>query len=137
MNWGSEPPSLDPGLASDVTSANILLNIMDPLVELDEDLNPVPAAAESFETSDDGKTVTFVLRDDLKWTNGDPVTAQDFEYSWKRTVSPELAPTTRTSSTASPGRRSTTAATRRRTTARRSPTRWASRRSTTRPSRSR
>jgi oligopeptide transport system substrate-binding protein len=90
VNWGTEPPSLDPGLASDVTSANILLNIMDPLVKLDDDLNPVPAAAESFETSEDGKTVTFVLRDDLKWTNGDPVTAQDFEYSWKRTVSPEL-----------------------------------------------
>ena len=90
VNWGSEPPSLDPGLATDTTSANILLNIMDPLVELDEDLNPVPAAAESFETSEDGKTVTFVLRDDLKWTNGDPVTAGDFEYAWKRTVSPEL-----------------------------------------------
>ena len=51
VNWGTEPPSLDPGLASDVTSANILFNIMDPLVKLDDDLNPVPAAAESFETS--------------------------------------------------------------------------------------
>jgi oligopeptide transport system substrate-binding protein len=51
----------------------------------------VPSAAESFETSEDGKTVTFVLRDDLKWTNGDPVVAGDFEYAWKRTVSPELA----------------------------------------------
>jgi ABC-type oligopeptide transport system substrate-binding subunit len=90
VNWGTEPPSLDPGLATDVTSANILLNIMDPLVKLDEDLNPVPSAAESFETSDDGKTVTFKLRDDIKWTNGDPVTAQDYVYSWKRTVSPEL-----------------------------------------------
>ena len=91
VNWGTEPPSLDPGLATDTTSSNILLNIMDPLVKLDEDLKPVPSAAESFETSEDGKTVTFKLRDDVKWTNGDPVTAQDFEYSWKRTVSPELA----------------------------------------------
>ena len=91
VNWGTEPPSLDPGLASDTTSANILLNIMDPLVKLDDDLNPVPTAAESFETSEDGKTVTFVLRDGLKWTNGDPVAAGDFEYAWKRTVSPELA----------------------------------------------
>jgi oligopeptide transport system substrate-binding protein len=90
VNWGTEPPSLDPGLASDVTSANILLNIMDPLVKLDDDLNPIPNAAESFETSEDGTTVTFVLRDDLMWTNGDPVTAEDFEYAWKRTVSPEL-----------------------------------------------
>jgi ABC-type oligopeptide transport system substrate-binding subunit len=90
VNWGIEPPSLDPGLATDVTSGNILLNIMDPLVRLDKDLNPVPSAAKSFDTSKDGKTVTFVLRDDLKWTNGDPVTAHDFEYSWKRTVAPEL-----------------------------------------------
>src|SRR5687768_15399068 len=91
VNWGSEPPSLDPGLASDTTSANILLNIMDPLVKLDDDLNPVPAAAESFETSEDGLTVTYVLRDGLKWTNGDPVVAGDFEWAWKRTMSPELA----------------------------------------------
>ncbi len=91
VNWGTEPPSLDPGLASDTTSANILLNIMDPLVKLDEDLNPVPSLAESFETSEDGLTVTFTLRDDAMWSNGDPVTAEDFEWSWKRTMSPELA----------------------------------------------
>lgn len=91
VNWGTEPPSLDPGLASDTTSANILLNIMDPLVKLDDNLEPVPSLAESWDVSEDGKTVTFNLRDDGKWTNGDPVTAQDFEYSWKRTISPELA----------------------------------------------
>ena len=56
VNWGTEPPSLDPGLASDTTSANILLNIMDPLVKLDDDLEPVPVAAESWEVSDDGTT---------------------------------------------------------------------------------
>ena len=89
MNWGTEPPSLDPGLASDTTSANILLNIMDPLVKLGEDLEPVAAAAESWEVAD-GTKVTFTLRDDLTWTNGDPVTAEDFEWSWKRTISPEL-----------------------------------------------
>ncbi|MBA3331313.1 MAG: peptide ABC transporter substrate-binding protein, partial [Actinobacteria bacterium] len=42
VNWGTEPPSLDPGLASDTTSANILLNIMDPLVRLGDDLEPLP-----------------------------------------------------------------------------------------------
>jgi oligopeptide transport system substrate-binding protein len=91
INWGAEPPSLDPGLATDTTSANILLNIMDPLVKLDEDLNAVENAAESWEISEDGKTVTFTLRDDLAWTNGDPVTAEDYDWSWKRTISPELA----------------------------------------------
>jgi oligopeptide transport system substrate-binding protein len=91
VNWGTEPPSLDPGLASDTTSANIVYNIMDPLIKLDEDLNPVPNLAESFETSEDGLTVTITLRDDGAWSNGDPVTAEDFEWSWKRTISPELA----------------------------------------------
>lgn len=91
VNWGAEPPSLDPGLATDTTSANILLNIMDPLVRLDDKLNPVPSLAESWVVSKDGKTVTFHLRSDGKWTNGDPVVAGDFEWSWKRTISPELA----------------------------------------------
>jgi len=92
MGWGAEPPSLDPGLATDTTSSNVLLNIMDPLVRLNPDtLEAVPSLAESWDVSSDGKTVTFHLRQDGKWTNGDPVTASDFVYSWKRTLSPELA----------------------------------------------
>jgi oligopeptide transport system substrate-binding protein len=90
-NWGAEPPSLDPGLATDTTSANILLSIMDPLVKLDDELQAVEAAAASWEESEDKKSYTITLRDDLKWTNGDPVTAEDYEWSWKRTISPELA----------------------------------------------
>jgi oligopeptide transport system substrate-binding protein len=91
MAWGAEPPSLDPGLATDTTSANVILNIMDPLVIVDENLEPQPYLAESWEESEDGTVVTFHLRQDGAWTNGDPVTAGDFEYSWKRTLSPELA----------------------------------------------
>ena len=91
INWGAEPPSLDPGLATDTTSGDVITNIMDPLVKLDKDLEPVPSLAKSWTVSKDGKTVTFELRDDGRWTNGDPVTAQDFEWSWKRTISPELA----------------------------------------------
>ncbi|HZD87508.1 MAG TPA: peptide ABC transporter substrate-binding protein, partial [Gaiellaceae bacterium] len=87
--WGAEPPSLDPGLATDTTSSNVLLNIMDPLVRLGPNLEPVPALAKSWDVN--GKVVTFHLRDDGRWTNGDPVTAGDFEYSWKRTLSPALA----------------------------------------------
>lgn len=89
MAWGAEPPSLDPGLATDTTSSNVLLNMMDPLVRLGDDLQPVPALAESWDV--EGKRVTFHLRDDGRWTNGDPVTAHDFEYSWKRTLDPKLA----------------------------------------------
>jgi len=91
VNWGTEPPSLDPGLASDTTSSNIITNIMDPLVRLGEDLEPMPNLAESWDVTNGGKTVVFNLRNDGKWTNGDPVTAQDFEWSWKRTMSPDLA----------------------------------------------
>ena len=91
VNWGTEPPSLDPGLATDTTSADVITNIMDPLVKLNQDLEPVPNLAESWDVSADGTTVTYHLRDDGKWTNGDPVTAEDFEWSWKRTISPDLA----------------------------------------------
>jgi oligopeptide transport system substrate-binding protein len=90
INWGAEPPSLDPGLATDTTSGDVITNIMDPLVKLDGNLEPVPGLAKSWKVSPDGKTVTFTLRDDGRWTNGDPVTAHDFEWSWKRTISPEL-----------------------------------------------
>ena len=89
LAWGAEPPSLDPGLATDTTSSNVLLNIMDPLVKLDpKTLKPVPSLAESWDVN--GANVTFHLRHDGKWTNGQPVTANDFVYSWLRTISPEL-----------------------------------------------
>jgi oligopeptide transport system substrate-binding protein len=91
VNWGTEPPSLDPGLATDTTSSNILLNIMDPLVKLDANLNPVPYLAKGWQLSNGGRTVTITLRDDGKWTDGKPVTAEDFRWSWLRTISPELA----------------------------------------------
>ena len=88
--WGAEPPSLDPGKATDTTSSNVILAIMDPLVRLNPDtLEPEPSAADSWVV--DGNVVTFKLNEDAKWTNGDPVTAQDYVYSWKRTLSPELA----------------------------------------------
>ena len=89
--WGAEPPSLDPGKATDTTSSNVILAIMDPLVRLNPDtLEPVPSAADSWDVAG-GNVVTFHLNEDAKWTNGDPVTAQDYVYSWKRTLSPELA----------------------------------------------
>jgi oligopeptide transport system substrate-binding protein len=92
MAWSAEPPSLDPGLATDTTSSNVLLAIMDPLLRLNpKTLEAEPSLAQSWDISEDGKTVTFHLRSDGKWTNGDPVTAGDFVYSWKRTLSPELA----------------------------------------------
>jgi oligopeptide transport system substrate-binding protein len=90
FGWGAEPPSLDPGLATDTTSANVIFNLMDPLVKLNPDtLEAEPNLAESWEV--DGTKVTFTLSQEGKWTNGDPVTANDFVYSWKRTLDPALA----------------------------------------------
>ena len=102
VNWGTEPPSLDPGLATDVTSSNILFGIMDPLVKLDEDLNPVGSVAESFETSEDGKTVTFTIRDGLDVDERRPGHRGRLRVLMEAHRSrPSSAPTTRTSSMAS------------------------------------
>jgi oligopeptide transport system substrate-binding protein len=90
MSIGAEPPSLDPGLATDTTSADILFNIMDPLVRLGNPpaLKALPGAAAGWKVR--GATVTLNLRRNVRWTNGQPVTAQDYVWSWLRTISPEL-----------------------------------------------
>jgi len=88
---GAEPPSLDPGLATDTTSSDVLLNINETLVELGAppDLKAEPYAAQSWTVK--GPTVTLNLRKDVRWSNGQPVTAKDYVWSWLRTLSPELA----------------------------------------------
>ena len=87
---GAEPPSLDPGLATDTTSANLLFNMMDPLIRLGKApaLKALPGAAASWSVR--GSTVTLNLRRNVRWTNGQPVTAADYVWSWLRTISPEL-----------------------------------------------
>ncbi|WP_373229381.1 peptide ABC transporter substrate-binding protein [Cohnella sp.] len=88
---GSEPPSLDPALMQDAQSSIVASGLFDGLMRLNEAGEPQPALAEKYEMSEDGKTYTFKLRQDAKWSNGDPVTAHDFEYSWKRALAPETA----------------------------------------------
>jgi len=87
---GAEPPSLDPGLATDTTSANILFNIMDPLIRLGKApaLKATPGAAATWKVR--GANITLNLRRNVRWSNGQPVTAQDYVWSWLRTISPEL-----------------------------------------------
>jgi ABC-type oligopeptide transport system substrate-binding subunit len=87
---GAEPPSLDPGLATDTTSANLIGNLMDPLVKLGPapNLRPIPNAAQSWTVR--GASVTLKLRSSVRWTNGQPTTAGDYVWSWLRTISPEL-----------------------------------------------
>jgi oligopeptide transport system substrate-binding protein len=91
MSLGAEPPSLDPGLATDTTSANVLFNIMDPLIRLGKPplLKATPGAATKWSVK--GKVVTLTLRRNVRWTNGQPVKAADYVWSWLRTISPELA----------------------------------------------
>ena len=89
LKWGlGSEFVLDPGLATDTTSAKLVLNIYDPLVKLGDDLEAVPSMAESWDVK--GPKVTYHLLTGAKWSNGDPVTAKDYEYAWKRALSPEL-----------------------------------------------
>ncbi|HZG88277.1 peptide ABC transporter substrate-binding protein [Paenibacillus sp.] len=92
MNISAEPPSLDPAQAQDQTSFTVMVGLYEGLTRMNAAGEAEPAVAESIETSEDGKTWTFKLRQDAKWSNGDPVTAHDFEYSWKRTLDPNLDP---------------------------------------------
>jgi oligopeptide transport system substrate-binding protein len=87
---GSEPPSLDPGLATDTTSAYVVENINTPMIYLgpSPDLKPEPGLAASWDVK--GPAVTLHLRNDVKWTDGTPVTANDVVWSWLRTISPQL-----------------------------------------------
>ncbi|MED1799126.1 peptide ABC transporter substrate-binding protein [Brevibacillus porteri] len=90
MNLHSEPPTTDPGLAEDTTSGAIILATFDGLTRIGTDDKPHEAAAESYKVSDDKLTYTFKIRE-AKWSNGDPVTAHDFEYAWKRALDPKTA----------------------------------------------
>lgn len=85
----SEPPTLDWSLATDGVSFEVITNIMEGLTEYDADLRPIPAIAERWEASKEGKRYTFYLRSDVRWTDGKPVTADDFVYSWRRLLDPK------------------------------------------------
>ncbi|GGJ53424.1 peptide ABC transporter substrate-binding protein [Virgibacillus salexigens] len=93
INIKTEPPSLHPGTASDSTSGIVLDQIFEGLMRINQDGMPEEAMAESVEISDDKKTYTFKIREDANWSNGDPVTAQDFEYAWKWVLNPDNADT--------------------------------------------
>lgn len=90
-NNSSEPGSLDPALAQGTHESWILENVFEGLMTFDENGELVPGMAEDYEISEDGLTYTFTIRDGVTWSNGDPVTAEDFEYTWKRALDPELA----------------------------------------------
>lgn len=92
VNVGAEVEDLDPQLVTGVPEHRVNAALFEGLADLDmATMQPVPAAASSWEISPDGLTYTFKLRPEAKWSNGDPVTAQDFLYSFQRILSPAFA----------------------------------------------
>lgn len=92
LSSGSDIPTMDSSLATDQVSFFTFNQTLEGLYVLNKDDEPEPGVAKGDpEKSDDGKTWTIKLRDDAKWSNGDPVTAHDFVYAWQRTVDPDTA----------------------------------------------
>jgi ABC-type oligopeptide transport system substrate-binding subunit len=89
-----EPTTLDPSQEIDDISINYIKNLFSGLVELGRDLEILPDGACSWEISEDGCRYLFHLRDDAFWSDGEPVTAGDYEYSWKRTLTSATKATT-------------------------------------------
>jgi oligopeptide transport system substrate-binding protein len=89
---GDEPQDLDPQVVTGVPESRILESLIEGLLAPDpHDLHPVPGLAESWEISPDGLVYTFHLRANARWSNGDPVTADDFIASYRRMLTPALA----------------------------------------------
>jgi len=87
-NNGAEPESLDPQLIESTNAFNVLIDLFEGLTALDNHSKVVPGAAESW-TQADPTTWVFKLRRNATWSNGEPVTAQDFVYGWRRLVDPK------------------------------------------------
>jgi oligopeptide transport system substrate-binding protein len=85
---GSEPESLDPAKVESVQASRILNDLFEGLITLDASDRPVPAAASSWQVSPDGLVYTFHLRAGLQWSDGSPLTAEDFVYGIRRVVDP-------------------------------------------------
>ena len=88
ISAGDGIPTLDPDLSQDVVSARVINDLFEGLVSLDQSNKPVPGVAKSWDISKDGKVYTFHLRDNAKWSNGQPVTAEDFVYGLRREMDP-------------------------------------------------
>lgn len=88
---GPNPETIDPALNSAVDGGNMILHSFECLLTVDKDGAIAPGQAEKWETSKDGLTWTFHLRDGLKWSDGSDLTAEDFVYSWQRVCDPQTA----------------------------------------------
>ncbi|MGC5325307.1 peptide ABC transporter substrate-binding protein [Brevibacillus sp. SYSU BS000544] len=90
LNLHTEPPTADPSLAEDSTSGAVTRATFDGLTRVQPDGKVAPSVADKVDVSDDLKTYTFTLKD-TKWSNGEALTAKDFEFTWKRVLDPKTA----------------------------------------------
>lgn len=90
-NLATEPPNLDWSKATDHVSFNVVSNLMVGLTEFGPGGTPVPSVAESWQIEDEGRRYVFTLREDARWSDGRPVRADDFVYSWRRILDPATA----------------------------------------------
>ena len=86
----SDPRSLDPAIAYDVVTWPLVRTLFHGLIDYDDDLNLVPWHARSWTISEDGRTITFKLRQDIRFSNGRPITSEDFAYSLQRILNPAV-----------------------------------------------
>src|SRR5215216_2650329 len=91
INLEQTVKDLDSAETTDSVSTEILQNVMSGLYRLDAHVRPFPDMAEGVDISEDGLNYTFTLRDGIKWSNGDPVTSEDFKYAWLRALDPKTA----------------------------------------------
>lgn len=93
LHWSitGEPTTMDPGIATDASSMDMINLAFEGLTIVDRQFEMINGTAESFTNSPDFTHFTFTLRKDAKWSNGDPVTAHDFEYAIKRNLDPKTA----------------------------------------------
>ncbi len=87
--YGIDPLTLDPAVCGEMTSHEYIMQLFSGLVRLDDNLEPAPDIAQRWQVSDDGKTYTFYLRQDVKFHSGREVKAEDFRYSWERACDPD------------------------------------------------
>ena len=91
FNLGADPETIDPTINTASEALTVILNAFECIMTLDENDNAVEGAAESVEVSDDGLVYTIKLRKDGKWSDGEPVVADNFKYSWVRALTKENA----------------------------------------------
>lgn len=87
--FGTEPPTLDSTKATDTVSGLVLLHVMEGLMRWDHQSELAPGVAERYEITDTG--ATFHLRENARWSDGKPVTAHDFVFSWRKALEPATA----------------------------------------------